>query len=116
LLVYEIVRWKVSKANSKKHLEMVSKVVEWQKQNRRLLYFNRSTYSVLKTEDPSVETWINIDEYKDQESYDKFTKTFKKSNPEWAEILKLKDEWVSLIVPNSLNDEVFIEKPELRIA
>ena len=115
-MLYDIARWKVSKANAKKHLEMIRRVIEWEKQNRRLLYFTRATYFLLKTEDLSVETWMNIDEYEDQESFDKFWKTFKKSNPEYAGGFELKDKWVSLFVPNSLTHEVFIEKPELRIA
>jgi hypothetical protein len=115
LLLYAISRWKVSKANAEKHLEMISKVVEWVKQNRKLLYFTHSTYSILKTEDPSVETWMNIDEYKDQESYDKFTKTFKESNPDWAEFFRIEEKVKSLLVPNSMTHEVLIEKPKLRI-
>ena len=69
----------------------------------------------MKTEDKSVETWINIDEYKDQESFDSFTKSFKKSNPDWSDFFKIEEELKSLLVPNSVTHEVYIEKPELRI-
>ena len=116
-MLYAVSHWKVSKANAEKHLEMVGKVVEWQKQNRKLLYFTHSTYCILKTEDPSVETWMNIDEYKNQESYDKFTKSNPtKSNPDWAGFFRIEEKVKSLLVPNSMIHEVFIEKPELRIA
>jgi hypothetical protein len=83
-MLYAVSRWKVSKANAEKHLEMIRKVVEWQKQNRKLLYFTHSTYCILKTEDPSVETWMGIDEYKDEASHNKFMKEFHKSNPDWG--------------------------------
>jgi len=115
-LLYAISRWKVSKANAKKHLEIISKVSEWVKQNRRKCYFEHSTYCLLKTEDPFIETWMNIDEYKDQESYEKFTKMFQKSNPDYGGLFEIEEELVSLLVSNSLTREVYIEKPELRIA
>ena len=69
----------------------------------------------MKTEDASIETWMNIDEYTDQESYEEFTKIFQKSNPDYAELFKIEEELVSLLVPNSLTREVYVEKPELRI-
>jgi hypothetical protein len=95
---------------------MVSKVSEWVKQNRRKCYFEHSTYCLLKTEDPFIEIWMNIDEYKDQESYEKFTKMFQKSNPDYGGLFEIEEELVSLLVSNSLTREVYIEKPELRIA
>jgi hypothetical protein len=111
-----ITRYKVSKTNAEKHLTMIRKIAEWVKRHRRLTYFIHSTYCILKTEDPSVETWMNIDEYKNQESYDKFAKEFKKSNPDWTEFFKIEEEMKALLVPNSVTHEVFIENPELRIA
>jgi hypothetical protein len=95
---------------------MISKVSEWVKQNHKKCYFKHSRYCVLETEDPSVETWMNIDEYKDQESYEQFTKTFQKSNPDYGGLFRIEEELLSLLVPNSLLREVYIEKPELGIA
>jgi hypothetical protein len=115
LLIY-VTRYDVSRANAEKHLKMLRKIVEWVKENRRLTYFIHSKYCILKTEDPSVETWMNIDEYKNQESYDKFAKEFKKSNPDWTEFFKIEEKMKSLLVLNSVTHEVFIENPELRIA
>jgi hypothetical protein len=94
---------------------MISRVSEWVKQNRKKCRFVRSTYYLLKTEDPTTETWMNIDEYKDQESYEKFTKMFQKSNPEYAGLFEIEEEVISLLIQNSLTREVYIEKPELRI-
>jgi hypothetical protein len=65
--------------------------------------------------DSSTETWMNIDAYKDQETYEEFTKVFKKSNPEYATLFKIEEEIHSIIVPNSIIYEIYIEKPELRI-
>jgi hypothetical protein len=115
LLLYAISRWKVSKANAEKHFEMIGKVSEWVKQNRKKCYFKHSRYCLLKTEDLSVEAWMNIDEYKDQESYEQFTKTFQKSNPDYGGLFKIEEELVSLLVPNSLTREVYIEKPKLTV-
>ena len=75
-----------------------------------------STYCLLKTEDSTIETWLNVDEYKDLESYEQFMKTFQKSNPEYAGLFEIEEEVISLLIPNSLTREVYIEKPELRIA
>jgi len=70
----------------------------------------------LKTEDPSTETWMNIDEYKDQESYEEFTKTFQKNNPDYDRLFRIEEKLLSLLIQNSLTREVYVEKPELRIA
>jgi hypothetical protein len=95
---------------------MIGRVSEWVKRNRKKCHFEHSTYCLLKTEDQSVETWMNIDEYRDQESYEKFMKRFRKSNPDYGGLFEIEEEVVSLIVPNSLTREVYVEKPELRIA
>lgn len=68
----------MSKANSKKHFEMIRKIAEWQKKNLKKFYYTHSTFGILKTEDPSVEALMYIDEYKDQKSYDKFSKAYSK--------------------------------------
>jgi hypothetical protein len=95
---------------------MLRKIVEWVKENRRLTYFIHSTYCILKTEDSPVETWMNIDEYEDQESFNNFTKSFKKSSPDWTEFFKIEEELKSLLVPDSVIHEVFVENPELRVS
>jgi hypothetical protein len=94
---------------------MISKVSAWVKQNRKKCHFRHSTYCLLKTEDASIETWMNIDEYQDQESYEEFTRIFQKSNPDYAGLFKIEEDVASLLVPNSLTREVYVEKPELRI-
>ena len=91
-------------------------IAEWQKSNRKKFFYTHSTFGVLKSEDPSVETWMYIDEYKDQESYDIFLKAFQENNPDYAEFFKIKKKWESLLVPSSHTGEVLIEKLELRIA
>jgi hypothetical protein len=115
LLLYDIGQWKVSKANAEKFLEMMNRFVEWQRQNRRKFYYTHSTFGIVRDEDQSAVTWMYIDEYKDEESYDKFEESFQWSNPENAGFLKLKEEFASLIVPDSYKCARVIEKPELRI-
>jgi hypothetical protein len=114
-LLYDVGTWKVSKANAKKFLEMMNRFVEWQKHNRKKFYYTRSTFGIVRDDDASTETWMYVDEYKDQESYDKFEESFQWSNPENAGFLKLKEEFASLIVPDSYKCARVIEKPELRI-
>jgi hypothetical protein len=58
---------------------------------------------------------MNIDEYQDQESYKEFTEMFQKSNPDYAGLFKIEEEVASLLVPNSLTREVYVEELELRI-
>jgi hypothetical protein len=59
---------------------------------------------------------MNIDKYKDQESYEEFMKMFQKNNPDYDGLFKIEEKLISLLVPNSLTREVYVEKPELRIA
>ncbi len=103
------------KANAEKFLEMMNRFVEWQKQNRGKFYYAESTFGVVRDEDPSTETWMYVDRYRDQESYDKFEASFNWSDPENAGFLKLKDEFASLIVTNSYKCARVVEKSELRI-
>ncbi len=114
-LLYDIGTWKVSKAKTEKFLEMMKRFVEWQKQNRKKFYYMRSTFGIVKDDNPSTETWTYVDEYKDQESFDKFEKNFQWDSPENAGFLKLKTEFESLIVPDSYRCGRVTEKPELRI-
>ncbi len=114
-MLYDIGKWKVSKANAEKFLNMLNRFVEWQKQNRSKFYYTHSMFGKVKSEDESEETWMYIDEYKDEESYDKFTEDFKSSDPEYAGFLKLKAEFESLIVPDSYSCARLVEKSELHI-
>ena len=93
----------------------MERFVEWQKQNRSKFYYTHSTFGIVKSEDQSEEAWMYIDEYKDQESYDKFIDSFRSGNPENAGFFKLKDEFESLIVPNSYTCARMVEKPEFHI-
>jgi hypothetical protein len=44
-----------------------------------------------------------------------FRRHIQKNSQEYAEFLKIKKEWGSLLIPDSHKGEVLIEKPELRI-
>ena len=41
---------------------------------------------------------------------------FQKNNPDYDGLFKIEEKLISLLVPNSLTREVYVEKPELRIA
>ncbi len=105
----------MSKANAEKFLDMMNRFVEWQKQKRGKFYYVRSTFGIVRDDNPSIETWTYVDEYKDQDSFDQFDKSFRWDNPENAGFLKLKKEFESLIVPDSYRCGRVTEKPELRI-
>ncbi len=114
-MLYDIGLWKVSKANAEKFLEMMNRFVEWQKQNRKKFYYTHSKFGIVRDDDQSAQTWMYIDEYEDQESYDKFTKSLQGNDPENAGFFKLREEFASLIVPDSYKCLRLIEKPELCI-
>jgi hypothetical protein len=115
-MLYDVGQWRVPKANAEKFLEMMNRFVDWQKQNRSKFYYTRSTFGIVKSEDQSEETWMYIDEYKDQESYDNFNASLQSNDPENAAFFKLKGEFESLIVKNSYSCARLTEKPELRIS
>ena len=103
------------KENSEKHYALVKKEVKFWKAKPQK-YFIHSAFGVLKTEDPSFETWMYVDTYNDKKSYDKLLKEWQKANPEYVEFFKIKEEWEPLIVPGSHFDTFLIVKPELRIS
>ena len=105
----------MSKVNADRFLEMMERFVEWQKQNREKFYYTHSMFGIVKSENQSEETWMYIDEYKDQDSYDKFIASFQSSDPSLAGFFKLKDEFESLIVPNSYSCDQLTIKPGLEI-
>ena len=114
-MLCEVGRWQVPKKNSKKHLEMWSAVMDYQRTNRNKFYYGRSRFFILETKDSAVEAWMYIDEYEDQNAYNKGIKAVQSD----VEIVnfkaKFKKEFESLRVPNSFKTEVWIEKPELRV-
>lgn len=85
--------------------------MDYQRTNRNKFHYTCSRFFTLKTTDSDVEIWMYIDEYEDQEAYNKTTKALQSD----VEIAKLKKEFVSLRVPNSFKTEVWTEKPELRV-
>ena len=118
-MLCEVGQWQVPKKNSKKHFEMWSAIMDYQRTNRNKFYYGRSRFFILETTDSAVETWMFIHEYKDQKAYDKEMKAVQSD----AEIVKFKakfkakfkKEFESLRVPNSFKTEVWIEKPELAV-
>jgi len=59
--------------------------MDYQRNNRNKFHYTRSRFFTLKTTDSAVETWMYIDEYEDQEAYNKTTKALQ-SDVEIAQI------------------------------
>ena len=59
--------------------------MDYQRNNRNKFHYTRSRFFTLKTTDSDVETWMYIDEYEDQEAYNKTTKALQ-SDVEIAQI------------------------------
>jgi len=89
--------------------------MDYQRTNRDRFCYLRSRFFVLDAKDPTVETWMYIDDYEDQEAFNRMMETWESD----VEIAKLKakfmKEFKSLRVPDSFKEEVWIEKPELGV-
>ena len=76
-MLYEIAQWSVPVANSKKHVEFWEEHLAYQRTHREKFHYKRSR--ILKMNDSETsreETWMWIDEYENQEAYDKMNKAF----------------------------------------
>jgi len=85
-LLYEIAQWRVPVANSKKHVEFWEEHSAYQRSHREKFHYKRSR--ILKMNDSETsreETWMWIDEYENQEAYDKMNKAFS-DDPELSSI------------------------------
>jgi len=110
-LLYEIARWRIHKQNSKEHLEMWRKILDYQKSHSGRFYYTRSRIVQLADEEsPGEETWGWIDEYEDREAYDKMAKAIEE-NPEIVKIMKQwHSEWDPMRVPDSFKAELWTER------
>ncbi len=111
-MLCEVAKWQVPKQNSKKHLEMWTAWMHYIRTNRNKFHFTRSRLFILETNGSNVEEWRWLDEYPDQEAYNKPMKT----DAELADVkAKFMKEWESVRVPNSFKKAVWTEKPELGV-
>ncbi len=114
-MFYEVCQWQVRRRDSKKHLTILHELREYQKANRKSFYYTRSRLYAVDDEKAKGETWISVDEYKDQAAYDKMFKGYRSTAGAYAGFGKLRDKWETLVIPDSVKVETWIEKPEMII-
>jgi hypothetical protein len=74
-LLCEIAQWRVPLAKSREHMQFWKEHLAYQKTHREKFYYKRSR--VLRVSDPETsgeEVWMWIDEYENQEAYDRMSK------------------------------------------
>jgi hypothetical protein len=108
--LYEIAQWRVPLANSKKHIEFWKEHLAFQRIQRERFPYKRSR--VLRMSDPETqgeEIWMWIDEYENQEAYDRMSKTLHE-DPELSNYRsQAHSRFDALFVPGSLKTEVWTE-------
>lgn len=61
------------------------------------------------------ETWIAVDEYRDQQAYDRMYHAYRSTGKVYEEFGSIVQKWNKLIVPSSVEIESWFEKPEFRL-
>ena len=84
--------------------------VDFQKKNRERFTFTKSQFYSVLSEDPDEETWIYIDEYPDQATYQKWHDESYLIEIEMNEILK---NWEATIIRESFTLEVAVSNDDL---
>jgi hypothetical protein len=117
LLFVNVVRWRVSKENSKKQFEFMRWWMDWQRSHPEKLYYTKSRLFTSTEEESPEENWMFLDEYEQREDFDKQMKAAHE-DPELAKVIN--DEcfprWDPLIVPGSKRKgEAWTELEELRV-
>jgi hypothetical protein len=109
-LLYEIAQWRVPVANNKKHIEFWEKHLAYQRTHREKFHYIRSrVLSMNDSETLGEEIWMWIDEYENQEAYDKMSKAFR-DDPDLSKYRKqAHSRLFSLLVPQSLKTELWTE-------
>jgi hypothetical protein len=109
-LLYEIAQWRVPVANGKKHIEFWEEHLAYQRTHREKFSYKRSR--VLRMNDserPGEEIWMWIDEYENQEAYERMSKALRDD----PELSKYKEQAHSradtLFVLGSLKTELWTE-------
>ena len=110
-MLYEIWHWRVPVANSKKHIEFWEEHLAYQRTHRAKFHYTRSrVLSMNDSETPGEEIWIWIDEYENQEAYDRMSKALRDD----PDLSKYKQQAYSqvdtLFVSGSLKTELWTER------
>ena len=114
-MLVNIVRWRISKENSSKQLEIWREMMDYQRSHPVKVYYARSRFYTSTEEGSSEENWMFLDEYEDRAGYAKWMKAVRED----PELVKLMDEWFprwdALIVPGSKKGEVWTEVEKLKV-
>ena len=109
-MLYDIAQWRVPVANSKKHIEFWEEHLAYQRTHCEKFSYKRSR--ILKMNDSETtgeEIWTWIDEYENQEAYDRMSKALRDD----PELSKYKQQAYSradtLFVPGLLKTELWTE-------
>jgi hypothetical protein len=114
LLLINIVRWRVPKEQSEKHLEFLRWWMDWVKSHPQNI---SSRLFTLTEEESSEENWMFLDEYEQREDFDRTMKATREGT-ELAKVIKDKTfpKWDAVIVPGSRKKgEVWTEVEKLRV-
>jgi len=106
-VILEFGRWQVPIENGDKHRKMMREIYANIRSNPEKFSHIRSSrfYTFRSKENSRFETWIYLDEYQDQDSYDRMSKTL----TEDKRAAELRARWETLIVPSSFKVEVWTD-------
>jgi len=106
-MILEHGRWLVPTENSDKHRKMMREIYANIRSNPDKFSHMRSSrfYTFVSKENSRFETWIYLDEYQDQDSYDRMSKAL----TEDKRAAELRARWEALIVPSSFKVEVWTD-------
>jgi len=109
-LLYDIAQWRVPVANGKKHVEFWEEHLEYQRTHREKFTYKKSR--VLRMNDSETsgeEIWTWIDEYENQEAYDRMSKALR-DDPDLSKYRnQAHARFDTLLVPGSLKTELWTE-------
>jgi hypothetical protein len=109
-LLYEIAQWRVPVANGKKHFEFWEEHLAYQRTHReRFTYKGTRVLKMNDSETPGEEIWTWIDEYENQEAYDRMSKALR-GDPHLSKYRnQARSRFDTLCVPGSLKTELWTE-------
>jgi len=115
LLLVFVVKWRIPKENSKKHLELLRWLMDYQRSHAEKFYYTKSRFFTFTEEGSSEENWMNIDDHEHREDFDKQWKAIRE-DPEVSKTMDEADRKMdALVVPGSMKKDVWTEVEELRV-
>ena len=62
-MLVNIVRWRVRKEDSRRHLEIWREMMDWQRAHPEKVAYTRSRFFTFSAEGSSEESWMFLDDY-----------------------------------------------------